>query len=230
MALYRRAGRRRYVLLLIVLTAVTLITLDRRTDRSGALGAASRAAQRVVSPIEGAVDAVVRPVGDWFSGLSNGHALKRENAKLRRRLAELEGNRRQGEVARSENEKLKRELQLDILDDVKRHTARVVNASPGNFEATITIDKGTEVGIARDMPVIQADGVVGKVITAWKGGSKVRLLVDPEAGIGVRVAATAGTDRDRAGPRGLGSAHRRAPRGRGGRARRSGRDVGSAEQ
>ena len=40
---YRRANRR-YVLLLLVLTAITLITLDSRREQPGALGAVGRAA------------------------------------------------------------------------------------------------------------------------------------------------------------------------------------------
>ena len=53
-----------HVLVLLVLTAVTLITLDvaRRGVRSRRCAAAPR---DVVSPIAGVVDAVSRPVGDW---------------------------------------------------------------------------------------------------------------------------------------------------------------------
>lgn len=187
MSVYRRASRRRYVLALLVLTAITLITLDRRDRDAGALGALGRAAHTVVAPIEKGVDAVASPVGDWFDGITDGTSLKRENRSLQQRVAELEDEQRRAEAALRENEVLRRELELPVLADVERVTARVVNRSAGNFEWTLTIDRGTERGIAPDMPVVSADGLVGKVLESWRGGAKVRLLVDSDSAVGIRV-------------------------------------------
>lgn len=187
MTVYRRASRRRYVLALLVLTAITLITLDRRDRDSGALGALGRAAHTVVAPVEKAVDAVADPVGDWFDGLTDGTSIKRANRQLEQRVAELEDQQRRAEAALRENEVLRRELELPVLSDVERVTARVVNRSAGNFEWTLTIDRGSERGIAPDMPVMSADGLVGKVLESWNGGAKVRLLVDSDSAVGIRV-------------------------------------------
>jgi len=63
---------------------------------------------------------------------------------------------------------------------------RVIDRDPGNFESTLTIDRGQEVGIEKDMAVISADGVVGHVIDAWHGGAKVRVLIDSDSYIAVR--------------------------------------------
>ena len=90
MAGARRASRRRYVLLLIVLTCLTLITLDTRNGRSGPLGAVGRVAHRIVSPVQGAVDDVARPVGDWWDGVTDSGDLKRENRELEEEIAALQ--------------------------------------------------------------------------------------------------------------------------------------------
>lgn len=187
MAVYRRASRRRYVLLVIILTSVTLITLDSRREDEGAIGAVGRGAHAVVSPFEKGVDAVAEPVSDWFAGVTDGGSLKKDNEELRKRVAELEDEQRAAEVALEQNETFRRLLDLPILADVPRVTARVVNRSPGNFEWTVTIDKGEEHEIARDMPVVGPDGLVGKVLDSWKGGAKIRLLVDPDSNVGVSV-------------------------------------------
>jgi rod shape-determining protein MreC len=89
MAVYRRTSRRRYVLLLVVLTSVTLITLDRRNGDAGALGSVGRAAHTLVSPVERGVDAVARPVGDWFDGVFSAGSLEDENQRLRNERDEL---------------------------------------------------------------------------------------------------------------------------------------------
>ena len=181
----RRVSRRRYVLLLVILTAVTLITLDTRGGRSGPLGVLSRAAHRVVSPIEGAVESVTQPIGDWFSGLTDSGHLKSENRRLRNEIAALKGQQQDAQAAIAENKILKQADGLDLR--VKREVARIINRSPGNFAPTLTINKGIEAGIAKDQPVVAPDGsVVGKIIEVWNGGAEVRVLTDPMSAIGVK--------------------------------------------
>ena len=183
---YRRANRR-YILLVLVLTAITLITLDSRRDDSGALGAVGRAAHAIVSPIDRAVNAVTTPIGDWFDGITDGKSLKEENRDLRAQLGALEDDQRRAEAALTQNETFRRLLELPVLADIPRVNARIVNRSIGNFDWTITLDKGQEAGISRNMVVLGPDGLVGRIIEAWDGGSKVRLLIDPNSGVGVRV-------------------------------------------
>jgi rod shape-determining protein MreC len=207
MAVSRHASRRRYVLLLIILTAVTLITLDARGGRSGPLGAVGRAAHSVVSPVERGVAAVVRPIGDWWDGVIDAGDLKRRNRELERRVAELEGRQNAADHAISENEMFAKLLQLPVLGEVPKVAARVVNRDPGNFESTLTIDKGAEVGIARDMPVLAGEGLLGKVVEVWRGGAKVRVLVDADSAVGVQTEqrpdhdSTTGIAQGRAGSR-----------------------------
>lgn len=194
MAVSRHTSRRRYVLLLLVLTAVTLITLDARGGRSGPLGALGRGAHTLVSPVERGVSAGVRPISDWWSGVVDAGDLKRKNRDLERRVSDLEGQKNAADHALTENEMFKKLLQLPILSDVPKVAARVVNRDPGNFESTLTIDKGTEAGIARDMPVLAGEGLLGKVIEVWRGGAKVRVLVDSDSAVGVQTEQHPGHD------------------------------------
>jgi rod shape-determining protein MreC len=182
----RRASRRRYVLLLVVLTCLTLITLDTRNGRSGPLGTLGRIAHRVVSPVEGAVDDVARPVGDWWSGVTDSGNLKRKNRALEEQVAALSGKQTQADEAIKENSELKKSLALQNALLVKNVTGLIVGRDPGNFDPTLTIDKGSETGIAVDMPVISPEGIVGKVIEVWNGGAKIQVLTDPGFSVGVQ--------------------------------------------
>ncbi len=181
-----RASRRRYVLLLVVLTAVTLITLDSRNGRSGPLGALGRGAHTIVSPIESAIDSVTRPIGDWWHGVVDAGRLKRENRRLREALAAAQGKNLDAQQAITRDAQLQKLLGLDNLLLVKTVTGRIVGRDPGNFDSTLTIDRGTEHGIAVDMPVVSPDGLVGKVIQVWRGGAQVRVLADPAFAVGVQ--------------------------------------------
>jgi rod shape-determining protein MreC len=190
MAVYRRTSRRRYVLLLVVLTSVTLITLDRRDDDPGALGAVGRVAHAIVAPVERGVDAVARPVGNWFDGVFEAGSLEADNERLRERIAALESEVREGEAARQHNRDLLEAINLPVLDDVERVVAQVVNTSYGNFEETITLNRGSSHGVQDDMAVIVHNGVVGRVVEVWGDGCKVRLLTDPRFSVAARVVET----------------------------------------
>ncbi len=186
MAGARRASRRRYVLLLIVLSCLTLITLDTRNGRSGSLGAMGRIAHRIVSPVQGAVDDVARPVSDWWDGITNSGNLKRDNRRLQEQIAALRGKETAADEAIKENSDLKRSLALQNALLVKNVTALIVGRDPGNFDPTLTIDKGSETGISVDMPVIAPEGIVGKVIEVWNRGAKIQVLTDPNFSVGVQ--------------------------------------------
>jgi len=188
MARPRGANRRRFVLALVVLTSLTLITLDTRNGRSGPLGAAGRLAHTIVSPVQSGVSAVTRPVSDWWSGMIDSGSIKKENRRLERRVAELEGNQHQAEAAIALNHELQAQVGLrgKLLGAANPVSARVVDRDPGNFESTLTIDRGTADGIAEGMPVMAPDGVVGHIVEVWRDGAKVRVLTDPESAIAVR--------------------------------------------
>ena len=190
MARPRSANRRRFVLALIVLTSITLITLDSRSGRTGPLGAAGRAAHTVVSPVARAVSAVAGPIGDWWSGVTDSGHLKRENRTLRRRdrRAERASNETR-ESQRGESSRARGRCSASVsgsTTNAKPVAARVVDRDPGNFESTITLDRGTEAGIEEGMAVLAPDGVVGHVVSSWHGGGTVRVLTDPESAIAVR--------------------------------------------
>ncbi len=157
---------------MIVLTCLTLITLDSRSGRSGALGSVGGLAHRVVSPFQGAVNDVARPVGDWWDGVTNSGDLKKKNRDLEQQVAALRGQQAAAAQAITENNDLKALLRLSNALLVKHVTASIVGSGAGNFDPTLTIDKGSGAGIALDMPVISPAGIVGKVVTVWSTGAQ----------------------------------------------------------
>ncbi len=182
-----RAARRRYILVVIVLTCVTLITLDQSSDDKGPLGVAGRVAHRVVSPISGAANAVVSPIGDWLAGLTDGGELRKDNRDLRNRVQELESELLEVEGALAENERFHQLFGQVWLDDISSVGASVIAGSPGNFERSVILNRGSEEGIQPGQPVVGPGGLVGRVESAWPGGAKVVLVTDPSFGVSVRL-------------------------------------------
>ncbi|MGD9796903.1 MAG: rod shape-determining protein MreC [Acidimicrobiia bacterium] len=205
MAPSRRRGRPRVTLVFLVLLSITVITLDFRGDGGGVVGRIRDGASDAFAPVRDGADAVLSPVGDAFSGITGYGSLKDENDRLRRRVAELEGEEFAGLSAIAELAELKEALGLDeVLGDARRVAATVIGSPVGNFEQTITLDKGTRDGVDVDMPVVTGAGLVGRVIRASGRQSVVRLITDPASSVGVRlvgsgeagIAEGEGEDRD----------------------------------
>lgn len=192
MAVYRRS-QRRTVLVLLVLTSITLVTLDLRGDGGGPVALVRRVARDAFAPVESGADTVFRPLGDFLDGVSRAGSLKAENAGLRRRVEALEGELARARGLDRENQVLRRLLDLGFVDQVDSVAGRVVSFAPGNFEWTVTVDRGAREGVEMDMPVVSGEGLVGRVIEVSDTRSKVLLLTDPRMSVGIRLAGSGET-------------------------------------
>jgi len=115
-------------------------------------------------------------------------ALRIENERLRQQQLE--------------NDRLRRLLSLAEATPARRWTsARVIGVGMGPTGLqTLTLDRGSDDGIARAMAVVVADGVVGRIRAVTGRTAEVLLAVDRNSSIAVRVERT----RARANVRGAG--------------------------
>ncbi|HTW59562.1 MAG TPA: rod shape-determining protein MreC [Terriglobales bacterium] len=67
----------------------------------------------------------------------------------------------------------------------KTVAAQVIGTSGTDSSRVIYIDKGEDAGIKRDMGVITADGIVGKVLLSYPSEAQVLLINDQSSGVGV---------------------------------------------
>ena len=67
----------------------------------------------------------------------------------------------------------------------KTVAAQVIGTSGSDSSRVIYIDKGDDYHVSRDMAVITADGIVGKVLEVFPSVSKVLLINDLSSGVGV---------------------------------------------
>ena len=185
MAVYRRSARPRFTLLLLVLTAITFLTLDYRGTGTGAIDAVKSGARDVFSPVQSATDGVFDPVGDFVGGIVNYGDLEAENQRLRREIEVLRGEALRASDADRERRILLDQLDLEFVDDIPRVDARVVNNGSSNFELSVEIDRGTDAGVAKGMPVVSGTGLVGRVSAVSRKRSTVLLLTDKTSSVGV---------------------------------------------
>ena len=103
---------------------------------------------------------------------------ERENQELKIRLGQAD------ELAR-ENARLRQYLAFPKQPGWKLKLVRVVGRDPANWWRTMRVDAGTRDGVIGNLPVLTADGLVGRVGEVSYTESQVILLGDPAC----RVAA-----------------------------------------
>ena len=185
MVMSRRRSRRRSVLVLLVLSAVTLITLDQRGN-TNAIQSLRDGANDAIAPVQSAVDGVFEPITDWWAGVTEASSLKRENARLERELAEATTAARRATPLELENQELRNLAGLTSVADLDRITTEIVAGTPGNFGSTVQLNKGSEAGIAVGMPVVAGTGLAGRITSVSAKRATVLLLTDPDSQVGVR--------------------------------------------
>ncbi|MFI1537812.1 rod shape-determining protein MreC [Streptomyces anandii] len=178
----------RLLLVLLIAIAFALITVDIRGGKNSPVDGARQAAATVFGPIENGVSSAVDPVGNAVSAIRDSGerhdrlaALEKENAALKAKLGS-------GDRNRSRLGQLDRMLKLagDGQYGIKGAEVIAIGAAQG-FSWTITIDAGANDGIKRDMTVLNADGLVGRVTTVGPDSSTVLLANDPDFTVGTRM-------------------------------------------
>ncbi|WP_165403875.1 rod shape-determining protein MreC [Egicoccus halophilus] len=181
------------LLVALVLLSLVLVTIDFRSEGDGPLDRLRGGITTVFRPVQDGLLTVVRPIGDAFGGVRDVFRTRAENQRLRDEVAALRGRQRSVIDIQRENAEL-REL-LDLRDDtgVDAVAARVVALGPTGFEWTVVIDVGSADGLRRDMPVVNGDGLVGRVIQVEPNAARVLLAIDPNFGAPARHAANGET-------------------------------------
>lgn len=181
----RHRSRRRSVLLILVLSAVTLMTLDLRGN-TGVIQSVRDGANDAIAPVQSAVGGVFDPISDWWAGVTESSSLERDNARLRQALTEARTAARRAAPLELENAELRALAELESVADLDRITAEIIARSPGNFGSSVQLNKGSNDGIAVDMPVVSGAGLAGRISSVSARRSTVLLLTDPDSEVGVR--------------------------------------------
>ena len=183
-----QSGRSRFTLALLILTAVTLLTLDFRGFEP--LDRVRSATLSVLAPVGDLASTVFRPWATPGTGPSTATTSSTENEALRARIDELEGQLTSGEVAKESLQQLLEQVGIPFVGDIPTVPAKVVSGAVSNFDTTLELDKGSAAGIARAMPVVTGRGLIGRVVQVSENRSRVQLLTDGDMQVGFSVVGT----------------------------------------
>ena len=186
--MYRKqVRRRRAVLALLIVGSFALLTLTYSQGSNGM----QRGVSAVFSPIQSVADRALKPARDMINWFDETFDAKGRNARLHR---ELEQTRKQAvgaQAALAENEQLRKLVKLDgsgaIPGGYTPVTGRVISRSPTVWFADVTIDVGSGDGVEVDDPVVNGDGLVGKVSAVTGGSARVTLIADNSSAVSAKI-------------------------------------------
>lgn len=169
----------------LLLLSVALLTAYFRESDSGVAHKVQDGVLTVVSPLQSGTATITKPfrdawnwIGDLFSAKSENKALKEEVRLLRAAVAEKL-------TTESENEQLRALLQFEedhvFPKDVQLVTARVVARSTSAWYSTAKINAGSTDGVDVYDPVINGQGLVGRVTEVYANAAQVMLVTDQQS-------------------------------------------------
>lgn len=136
----------------------------------------------VKAPFDGAAR-LADDAGDYFGAVSENARLEAEldaaNARLRAAAADVRAARQLKAL-------------LAVREPSRRviATTRIVAATPGSVVRSAMIAAGIDAGVTPGLPVIGADGLIGRTVEAGDSAARVLLLTDPASRVPVIVART----------------------------------------
>lgn len=185
--MYRKqVRRRRAVLIGLVLIGFLLLTATFSRGPGGAGGIFGT----ILDPVQGAASRVFKPARDLANWFDETMAARGERDRLQKELEAARGQAIAGKVAVQENAQLRKLVKLGRSDSVQGYepvTASVIARSPTIWYTTVTVNRGSADGVRVNDPVINGDGLVGRVSSVNRGGAVVTLISDSSSAVSAKI-------------------------------------------
>ena len=182
-------SRYRNVTILVAILFVQVLGLAVQVKRRSSADESTRVIRlwtvSAVTPLEKALVWCQNGLGGIWRNYVYLRGVRQENRDLKFEIERL----RLEQVRLSDDAQQARRLQalLGFKETyiAKTVAAQVIGSSGSEQSRSIYIDKGTSAGVDKDMAVITADGLVGKVLRAFGSSAQVLLINDQSSGVGV---------------------------------------------
>jgi rod shape-determining protein MreC len=193
----KQVRRRRAVLALLVGVSLILLTAYFGESPSSPLHTVQRGIVEVLSPVQEGASKVLSPVRDIAGWFSDTLSAKSQRNQLRKQVQGLETKVAEYQSAYLQNKQLTNELALDQdIGTSNYHAvgANVIGRDPTLWYQTVTIDKGSDDGVALNDPALGDGALVGDVTTVDPSVSIVTLITDHSYAVAAQVNDVGGAN------------------------------------
>jgi|WetSurMetagenome_2_1015567.scaffolds.fasta_scaffold00114_30 rod shape-determining protein MreC len=171
-----RIKKRAVIVAVILVTALALMFFF---ERNRELSESLKALSYPYDILSGAASSISRNISELFDTAE-------ENRRLKEELLAAETEKQSYSEILAENRRLADLLNLKQRIDSGGMAAHVVGRGYDRISNTLIMDKGSNQGIVKDMPVITAKGLAGKVLSVRMNFSDIILINDLNFSVAVR--------------------------------------------
>ncbi len=176
--------RIKIIFVLAILVAILILASATAMERSR-LSFVENGLRNFLAPMQNGATIIsekISQIPQYFVGMDT---LTERNKALEARVAELQGKLEKLADVNVQNTYLKELLGLkEEMADWKPVAVSVIGRSYDAWYNTITIKGGTDQGFKQNMPIITADGLVGRILSVSDSSSEVLLITDKESAVG----------------------------------------------
>ena len=181
----RRVLQRRLVAAVLVLLSLALLTLYFREADNGFVHRVQDGTLRVVAPLQEGSARAIQPLRDGWNWVADLFGAKSENERLQEEVETLRAAVAEELTTQAENDELRALLDMRrgriFPKDVDFVPARVIARSTTVWYSTVTIDVGSDDGVAQFDAVVNGQGLVGRIESVKATASQVQLLTDQQS-------------------------------------------------
>jgi rod shape-determining protein MreC len=138
-----------------------------------------RAIMEIMAPVSKSFQTTSRAAQQVFKDYVLLRETHQENERLQSQVAQLQNQLTEYHEAYLENLRLRRLLDFKTTIKTEAVPAQVVVHDPTGWFQTLIVDKGAQDGVQADMPVVNDEGVVGRIMEVSDRYSRVLLITDP---------------------------------------------------
>lgn len=173
----------RTVWIWIILVFIILVLVSSKLGGKGRWNPAEKVIVEITAPFQKFIGSTINATEViWFKyfALIQTH---NENALLKREvdLLRMENSRYQERL--TTHERLQELLQFKETYDWPVLAAQVILRDPSGWFESVIIDKGEDSGLKVNMPVVNARGVVGRLVSVSADYAKVLLIIDQNSSV-----------------------------------------------
>lgn len=158
-------------------------------DITGYLGRIKGGFAHVYGWTTGYTSGAVSGTKNYFETLFTIRELVKENARLEQKINELSFDNARLLVSKNENIALRRSLNFKESSSFNLIPVEILTADPTGFSQVVTVDKGSNAGLAVNSAAVVAPGLlVGKVTRVYADSAEITLITDPKVIVNAEVA------------------------------------------
>lgn len=175
--------RFRKIWLFLVLGGVAVYLISSNAGGRVPWGSAESLIVEITAPFQKFTQKTTEIVEDFWQNYFSLLSTERENRRLRAEIKVLRIENSRYHELLATHERLQRLLKFRNEIDHPALACRVIGLDPTGWFKTIIIDKGTKDGLLPDMPVVNASGLVGRVVSVSAHFAKVLLIIDQNSAV-----------------------------------------------